>query len=73
MVVLEALAQVPRRQRAALVLRYWEDLSLVEAADALGCSVGTVKSQCARGLARLRELLPADLAGEFRGGEVRGR
>jgi len=49
-----ALAQVPPRQRAALVLRYWEDLSLVETADVLGCSVGTVKSQAARGLAALR-------------------
>jgi RNA polymerase sigma factor (sigma-70 family) len=62
MLVLWALSKVPRRQRAALVLRYWEDLSLVEAAEALGCSVGTVKSQCARGLQRMRELLPDDVA-----------
>jgi RNA polymerase sigma-70 factor (sigma-E family) len=67
MVVMWALAQVPPRQRAALVLRYWEDLSLVETADVLGCSVGTVKSQCARGLQRLRELLPSDLAEGVRG------
>lgn len=52
-----ALAQLPPKQRAAVVLRYWEDLSLEQAADALGCSVGNVKSQCSRGLAKLRELL----------------
>ncbi len=52
-----ALAQVPPRQRAALVLRYYDDLSEAETAAALGCSVGTVKSQTAKGLARLRSLL----------------
>jgi RNA polymerase sigma-70 factor (sigma-E family) len=67
MVVMAALAQVPPRQRAALVLRYWEDLSLEETADALGCSVGNVKSQCARGLRRLRELLPEDVVEGVRG------
>ena len=43
--------------RAALVLRYFEDLSEAETAEALECSVGTVKSQCSRGLDRLRVLL----------------
>ena len=57
MVVWSALQQVPHRQRAALVLRYWEDLSVAEAADLLGCSEGNVKSQCARGLQTLRRLL----------------
>ena len=52
-----ALARLPKRMRAVLVLRYWEDLSEVETADLLGCSVGTVKSQASRGLARLRTLL----------------
>jgi RNA polymerase sigma-70 factor (sigma-E family) len=55
--VLAALAQVPPRQRAVLVLRYWEDQSVDEVALALGCSTGTVKSQAARGLQTLRELL----------------
>ena len=49
-----ALQQLPPRMRAALVLRYFEDLSEADTAAALGCSVGSVKSQCSRGLARLR-------------------
>jgi RNA polymerase sigma-70 factor (sigma-E family) len=56
--LMRALASLPRRQRAVVVLRYYEGLSEVETAEALGCSVGTVKSQAARGLARLRELNP---------------
>jgi RNA polymerase sigma-70 factor (sigma-E family) len=59
LVLLAALAQVPPRQRAALVLRFWEDLSVDETAHALRCSTGTVKSQTARGLASLRRLIPA--------------
>jgi RNA polymerase sigma-70 factor (sigma-E family) len=57
------LRRLGARQRAVLVLRYWEDLSEVEIARMLGCSVGTVKSQAARGLARIRERLPAQPAG----------
>jgi RNA polymerase sigma-70 factor (sigma-E family) len=53
-----ALAELPRRQRAIVVLRYYLDLSEQQAADALGCSVGTVKTQASRGLARLRTLSP---------------
>jgi RNA polymerase sigma-70 factor (sigma-E family) len=52
--LLRALAALPPRQRAVLVLRYFDDLSEAETADMLGCSLGTVKSQAARGLARLR-------------------
>jgi len=52
--VLSALKRLPRRQRATVVLRYYCDLSVDETAEALGCSVGTVKSQAAKGLARLR-------------------
>jgi RNA polymerase sigma-70 factor (sigma-E family) len=53
--LLRGLAALPPRQRAVLVLRYFEDLSEAETARMLGCSVGTVKSQAARGLARLRD------------------
>jgi RNA polymerase sigma-70 factor (sigma-E family) len=51
-----ALQQLPPRQRAVVVLRYWEQLSEAETAEVLGCSVGSVKSAGSRGLLRLREL-----------------
>jgi RNA polymerase sigma-70 factor (sigma-E family) len=60
--VLGALAHVPPRQRAVLVLRYWEDLSIGQVAQLLACSEGTVKSQAARGLDRLRTLLHDPIA-----------
>lgn len=50
------LMQLPPRQRAVIVARYWEQLTEAEAAEMLGCSIGTVKSATARGLQRLREL-----------------
>ena len=50
-----ALAQLPKRQRAMVVLRYYEDLTEAETADALGVSVGTVKSTTSRALMKLRE------------------
>ena len=53
--LLRALATLPARQRAVLVLRYFEDLTEAQTATMLGCSVGTVKSQAARALTRLRE------------------
>jgi len=53
-VVVQALRRLPVRQRAVLVLRYYDDLSEADVADLLGLSVGTVKSHAARGLERLR-------------------
>jgi RNA polymerase sigma factor (sigma-70 family) len=55
-VLVRLLLQLPPRQRAVIVLRYWEQRTEAEAAELLGCSVGTVKSTTSRGLARLREL-----------------
>lgn len=53
--LLAALWALGPRQRAVVVLRYWLDLTEAETAAALGCSVGTVKSQASRALARLRQ------------------
>jgi RNA polymerase sigma-70 factor (sigma-E family) len=50
----QALAELPRKQRIAVVLRYYEDLSEAETAATLGVSVGTVKSSVSRALSRLR-------------------
>jgi RNA polymerase sigma-70 factor (sigma-E family) len=55
----EALTSLSPRQRAVLVLRYYDDLSEAATAEALGISLGTVKSHARDGLARLRELAPA--------------
>jgi RNA polymerase sigma-70 factor (sigma-E family) len=61
--IVRLLHSLPPRQRTAIVLRYWEELSEAEAANAMGCSVGTVKSVVSRGLRRLREL--SEPASEF--------
>jgi RNA polymerase sigma-70 factor (sigma-E family) len=53
------LARLPARQRAVLVLRYYEDLPDSEIASVLGCRASTVRSQAARALATLRAALPA--------------
>lgn len=58
-----ALAGLPPRMRAVVVLRYWEDQSEAETADLLGCSIGTVKAQASRGLARLRVALEEQVRG----------
>lgn len=53
--VLSALARLPRGQRAVVVLRFFDDLTEAQAAEALGITVGTVKSQTSRALRSLRE------------------
>jgi RNA polymerase sigma-70 factor (sigma-E family) len=57
--VWDAVLRLPPRQRAAIALRYYEDLSVGQVADALGCPAGTVKSLASRGIARLRRDLLA--------------
>ena len=68
---MRALAELPPRQRTVLVLRYFNDLPEAEIAAILGCSIGTVKGQVSRGLARLRELTEPD--GEVASGSGRRR
>ena len=60
MMVLDALATLPPKTRAVVVMRYWADLSVEQVADLLGCSTGNVKSQSARGLDKLRAVLGED-------------
>lgn len=58
--LLAALRRLPPRQRAVIVLRYWEDMSVEETAAVLGCSNGNVKSTASRGLERLRDVLDTE-------------
>jgi RNA polymerase sigma-70 factor (sigma-E family) len=60
--LVQALGTLPPRQRAVLVLRYFEDLSEAQVAELLGCSVGTVKSSASRGLTRLHAALSPDIS-----------
>jgi RNA polymerase sigma-70 factor (sigma-E family) len=59
--VLSALARLPKRQRAAVVLRYFRDLDVSTVAELMGCSEGTVKSQTSRGLGTMRDLIDEPL------------
>ncbi|EDY64376.2 RNA polymerase sigma-70 factor (sigma-E family) [Streptomyces pristinaespiralis] len=63
-----AVRRLPVRQRAVVVLRYFEDLSVEDTAAALGCAPGTVKSQAAKALRTLRDALPALVEGGERCG-----
>jgi RNA polymerase sigma-70 factor (sigma-E family) len=62
----EALLKVPPRQRAVLVLRYFDDLSVAQTAAVMGCTEGTVKSQAARGLDNLRTAMSTATTGRVR-------
>lgn len=53
----QCLLQLPMRQRVAIVLRYYEDLTEAQTAEAMGCALGTVKSTVSAGMARLRTLV----------------
>jgi RNA polymerase sigma-70 factor (ECF subfamily) len=61
-VLTAALLQLPEQQRTAVVLRHVIGMSYQEAAEVVGCPVGTVKAQVSRGLARLRGIVPPDTA-----------
>jgi RNA polymerase sigma-70 factor (sigma-E family) len=62
--VWEAVRGLPERQRACVILRYYEDLPEAEIAHALGCSVGTVKSQLSKSRAKLEKVLALSLRGD---------
>jgi len=57
----QAILRLPPRQRVAIVLRYYEDLTQEQTAEVMGCSVGTVKSQVAEGIAKLRTQLGPEI------------
>ncbi|WP_433220123.1 SigE family RNA polymerase sigma factor [Microtetraspora malaysiensis] len=61
-VVMDALRALPPRQRAVVVLRFWDDMTEAQTAKMLGCSVGTVKSQTFKAMKRLRTLLGEEVA-----------
>ncbi|MFE1263379.1 SigE family RNA polymerase sigma factor [Streptomyces albogriseolus] len=59
--LMAALARLPAKDRAVVVLRYWEDRSVEQTADVLNVSSAAVRTRCVRALGRLRELLGEDL------------
>jgi RNA polymerase sigma-70 factor (sigma-E family) len=63
--LMSALASLPKRQRACVVLRYFDDLSVADTAAALGCSQGTVKSQTSRALASLKSTFEGSPVGDL--------
>lgn len=58
-IIEQAIAKLPARQREAFLLRYWEELDVAEAAAAMGCSEGSVKTHCSRAVHALAEMLAA--------------
>jgi DNA-directed RNA polymerase specialized sigma24 family protein len=71
--LMQALAGLPPRQRVALVLRYFEDLSEADVAEAMGCSVGTVKSTTSRALERLRGVVDVPVISSGGNGNGNGK
>jgi RNA polymerase sigma-70 factor (sigma-E family) len=66
-ILVRALATLPQRQRSVIVLRYFDGLAEAEIAVLLGCSLGTVRSQVSRGLARMRQAMGEGVS-EWQGG-----
>jgi RNA polymerase sigma-70 factor (sigma-E family) len=64
--LMQALGRLPRRQRAVVVLRFVEDRTEAETAVLMGCSVGTVKSQCSKAMAKLRADVAFDVPADER-------
>ena len=69
MLLVDALQRLPKRQRAAIVLRYWEDLPVEQTARIMRCSTGAVKNLTMRGLATLRGLLSDEVLEEIQGAQ----
>jgi RNA polymerase sigma-70 factor (sigma-E family) len=63
-IVWQAVRELPERQRACVVLRYYDDMPEAQIADVLGCSVGTVKSQLSKARTKLERSLGATLIGD---------